>query len=41
MMLNKEELKGLTRYSKLLNGTKVKLPPKAIVTRKFCSGMGS
>ena len=31
-MLNKEELKGLTRYSKLLNGTKVKLPPKAIVT---------
>ena len=28
VMLNKEELKGLTRYSKLLNGTKVKLPPK-------------
>jgi hypothetical protein len=27
VMLNKEELKGLTRYSKLLNGTKVKLPP--------------
>lgn len=28
VLLNKEEHKGLTRYSKLVNGTKVKLPPK-------------
>ena len=28
VLLNKEELKGLTKYSKLVNGTKVKLPPK-------------
>jgi len=28
VMLNKEMLKGLTKYSKLLNGTKVKLPCK-------------
>jgi len=28
VLLNKEQLKGLTRYSKLLNGTKVRLPPK-------------
>jgi hypothetical protein len=28
VLLNKEELKGLTKYSKLLFGTKVRLPPK-------------
>jgi hypothetical protein len=28
VLLNKEEHKGLTRYSKLVSGTKVKLPPK-------------
>jgi hypothetical protein len=28
VLLNKETLKGLTKYSKLINGTKVRLPPK-------------